>query len=80
LRRLNAREFALGSDRNPEATGKHHIWDGGGQTAHWGDDRKELIYVSNVIRTFMSVDIAVMGDAKLFLAADPVGLSKSRSR
>jgi Tol biopolymer transport system component len=52
------REFSLGSDGKPEATGKHQISNGGGGIPQWRDDSKELFYVSLDRRTMMSAEIA----------------------
>jgi eukaryotic-like serine/threonine-protein kinase len=51
------REFSLGSDGKPEATGKHQISNGGGGVPQWRGDGKELFYVSLDRRTFMSAEI-----------------------
>jgi Tol biopolymer transport system component len=51
------REFLLGSDGKPEATGKHQISSGGGVAPYWRDDGKELIYFSIDRRTVMSAEI-----------------------
>jgi Tol biopolymer transport system component len=51
------REFLLGSDGKPEATGKHQISNGGGGVPQWRDDGKELLYVSADRRAMMSAEI-----------------------
>jgi Tol biopolymer transport system component len=51
------REFSLGSDGKPEATGKHQISNGGGAVPHWREDGKELMYFSTDRRTVMSAEI-----------------------
>jgi Tol biopolymer transport system component/predicted Ser/Thr protein kinase len=52
------REFILGSDGKPEATGKHQISSGGGLSPYWRDDGKELIYFASDRRTVMSAEIS----------------------
>ena len=50
------REFSLGSDGKPEATGKHQI-SNGGRFPQWRDDGKELFYMTLDQRTMMSAEI-----------------------
>jgi len=50
------REFSLGSDGNPEPTGKHQI-SNGGRFPQWRDDGKELFYMTLDQRTMMSAEI-----------------------
>jgi len=52
------REFLLGSDGKPEATGKHQISSGGGLPSLWREDGKELLYVAADRRTVMSAEIS----------------------
>jgi serine/threonine protein kinase/Tol biopolymer transport system component len=51
------REFTLGSDGKPEATGKHQISTGGGMVLQWRDDGKELFYEALDRRTILSAEI-----------------------
>jgi Tol biopolymer transport system component/predicted Ser/Thr protein kinase len=51
------REFLLGSDGKPEATGKHQISTGGGTIPQWREDGKELFYMSLDRASMMSAEI-----------------------